>query len=119
MNSKPVLVFIEGPAPTEEDLALFDSAKADQFVNSSLHGTGVIAHSRAVAVDPAWIPKGYATEVPEVEAKAPAPVQNPSAPPQAPKDGALGIQAGDGPSLGPDGKPVALAKPNFGQQSKG
>ena len=117
MNSKPILVFIEGPAPTEEDRKLFEKLRADQFVNTALHGSGIIVHSLAAAVNPEWIPKGYTTELVEVKAKAPAPVQNPSAPVQAPREGGLGIQAGDDSSVAADGKPAKVV-PNFGVQAK-
>ena len=117
MNAKPILVFIEGPAPTDEDLELFEKLRANQFVNTALHGSGVIAHSLAAAVNPDWIPKGYTTTEEEVEAQAPAPVQNPLVPPQAPREGGLGIQAGDDSSVGADGKPAKVV-PNFGVQAK-
>lgn len=118
MRSKPVLVFIEGPAPTDEDRELFDNIRADQFINTSLHSSGVIAHSLAAAVNPEWIPKGYTTTEEEVKVKAPAPVQNPSAPVQAPREGGIGIQAGDSPSVGADGKPAKVL-PNFGVRAEG
>ena len=117
MNAKPILVFIEGPAPTEEDRKLFEELRADQFVNSALHGSGIIVHSLAAAVNPDWIPGGYTTTKEEVAVKAPAPVQNPSAPAKAPREGGLGIQAGDDSSVGADGKPAKVV-PNFGVQAK-
>lgn len=118
MNSKPILVFIEGPAPTEEDRELFEKLRATQFVNSALHGSGVIAHSLAAAVNPDWIPEGYTTTEEAVEAKTPAPVQNPLVPPQAPREGGVGIQAGDDSSVGADGKPAKVL-PNFGVKADG
>lgn len=117
MNSKPILVFIEGPSPTDEDRELFEKLRADQFVNSALHGSGIIVHSLAAAVNPDWIPKGYATTKEEVAVQAPAPVKNPLTPPKAAREGGLGIQAGDDSSVGADGKPAKVV-PNFGVQAK-
>jgi len=114
MNSKPILVFIEGPAPTDEDRELFEKLRADQFVNVALHGSGVIAHSLAAAVNPVWIPEGYATTAEKVEARAPAPIKNPTAPAQALREGGLGIQAGNEPSSAP----TPTVTPRFGVQAK-
>lgn len=93
MKSDAILVFIDGPAPSEEDRALFDKSQADQFVNRTLHGEAVIPHKLALAVDPEWIPAGYTTELVEAEEEAPAPVLNPAAPPTPVQAVSLGIEA--------------------------
>ena len=106
--STPIIVFIEGPCPTEEDIALFEKVGADQFVNSSLHTSGVISHKLAVAVNPEWIPAGYKTKEEVGESILPAPAQNPSAPSQQAPAAPGGIKAdGDKPPV----PPVALAAP--------
>lgn len=99
-----VIVFIDGPVPTEEDLTLFEKVKANQFVNTQLHGDAVIKHSWATAVDPDLVPKGYVTKKPKPTDEVKAPVINPTAPFQAPKEGSIGIQADNPP-------PVATATP--------
>lgn len=99
-----VIVFIDGPAPTEDEVALFDKIKANQFVNRHLHGDAVIKHSWATAVKPEFIPEGYVTKKPKPTEEVKAPVINPTAPAQAPKEGSIGIQADNAP-------PVATGTP--------
>ena len=110
MRTKPILVFIDGPSPSEEDRNLFDRLNADQFVNAALVSGRIIPHTLAVAVDMDIVPDGYITEVAEEVLIPVAPVQNPSAPVAAPQPKtSLGIQAGDEPAL-----PKILVKPAFG-----
>ena len=116
--STPIIVFIEGPCPTEEDIALFEKVGADQYVNSSLHGSGIISHKLAVAVNPEWIPAGYKTKLDAEKVSAPAPTQNPSAPSQAAPAAPGGIKAdGDKPPV-PPVAPAAPAIPTFGVKAE-
>ena len=93
MNIKPIIVFIDGPAPTEQDQELFNKLHADQFVNATLHGDRVLLHSLAAAVDPAIVPEGYRTTPEEAASAVKAPVQNPTAPAQNARQGTVGIQS--------------------------
>lgn len=93
---KPVIVFIEGPAPTDADKALFKQVNADQFVNVSLHGTTVMSHLWATAVDPALVPAGYTLTPPGAVVEDLAPVGNPTAPATPSTSvGTLGVQSED------------------------
>lgn len=95
-----VIVFIEGPAPTEEDVALYKSVKADQFLNVSLHGTGIVKHSWATAVNPNIIPNGYVTTEPSVAPEAAkTPIANPTVPSQAGTKPMVGIQPDNTPPV--------------------
>ena len=103
----PIFVFIDGPAPTEADRALFEKVNADQYLNRLLcEGVKPLPHAFAVAVDPSWIPEGYRTEAVQAEAFVPAPPANPDVPPAppGPLSGTLGVQAEDTP-------PVATGAP--------
>ncbi len=91
--SLPILVFIDGPVPTEADCELFDKESADQFVNAQIDSVVIIPHAKAVAVDPALIPDGYRTKIERVEEVPAAPANNPAAPVQSLPTGSLGIQA--------------------------
>ena len=109
----PIFVFIDGPAPTDEDRALFAEIQADQYLNRQLcEGAKLLPHKFARAVDPAWIPKGYRTEPIEESVATPAPPANPDAPPAppAPPTGSLGIQGDDTPPVATVGVPL----PSFG-----
>lgn len=100
----PIFVFIDGPAPTEADRALFKEVGADQYLNRLLcAGAKPLPHAFAVAVDASWIPEGYRTEAVQVEAVQVAPPSNPDAPPAQPSAlaGTLGVQADDTPPVAP------------------
>lgn len=102
-SDNPIIVFIDGPVPSEADRALFDKVKADQFLNAQLAvGAAPIRHSYAVAVDPELIPQGYSTEAPKAVKTTPAPAQNPSAPVAPVATGSLGVQS--------EGNPFSSAK---------
>ena len=98
----PIIVFIDGPAPTEKDRELFDSVGADQFLNAQLVAS-VIPHSYVVAVDPALIPEGYNTKAPKAVKATPAPAKSPTAPTAPVATGALGVQS-EGNPFTPAGK---------------
>ena len=112
-TENPIFVFIDGPAPTAEDRALFAEVRADQFLNRNLcEGAAVLKHDFAAAVDSTWIPKGYRTESATEEVAPPAPPANPDVPPAppAPPAGGLGVQADDTPPVATVGVPL----PSFG-----
>lgn len=114
-TENPIFVFIDGPAPTAEDRALFAEVQADQFLNRNLcEGVKPLPHAFAVAVDPTWIPKGYRTESATEEVVPPAPPANPDVPPAppGPLSGTLGVQAEDTPPVA-TGAPLL---PVFGQK---
>ena len=47
----PIFVFIDGPAPTDEDRALFAEIQADQYLNRQLcEGAKLLPHKFARAV---------------------------------------------------------------------
>lgn len=94
-----VIVFIEGPAPTEADRKLFEEVEGNQFLNVRLVGGSVVKHCWVTAVDPKIIPEGYNTEKPELLEEIKAPVANPTAPFQAPAQGPVGIQADNTPPV--------------------
>ena len=80
-----VIVFIDGPFPTEDDLKLAQEHGTKCFRNAQ-HGAGTEPHDLAVATDPSLIPEGY-TVAKKAADKAPAPNRNPSAPPKLPVPG--------------------------------
>ena len=77
-----VIVFIDGPFPTEEDRALAAEHGTGKFRNGRQQA-GWEPHTLAVAVNPSLIPEGFRTCTEEPEAAVEAPVVNPSVP--APK----------------------------------
>ncbi len=112
-TENPIFVFIDGPAPTDEDRAVFAEVRADQFLNRNLcEGAAVLKHDFAAAVDSTWIPKGYRTESATEEVVPPAPPANPDVPPAppGPLSGTLGVQADDTPPVATVGVPL----PSFG-----
>ena len=112
-TENPIFVFIDGPAPTAEDRALFAEVRADQFLNRNLcEGAAVLKHDFAAAVDSTRIPKGYRTESATEEVVPPAPPANPDVPPAppGPLSGTLGVQADDTPPVAAVGVPL----PAFG-----
>ena len=72
-----VIVFIDGPFPTEEDRALAAEHSTGRFRNGRQQA-GWEPHTLAVAVDPSLIPEGFRTCTEEPEAAGEAPVVNPT-----------------------------------------
>lgn len=77
-----VLVFIDGPIPTEEDRALAELHGTKSFRNANENAYPVEICRCAVAVDPALVPKGYPlfteSDPEEREIQTPAPSLNPA-----------------------------------------
>lgn len=76
-----ILVFIDGPFPSEDDLALAKKHGTKRFRNAQEGHIGAPeVCALAVAVDPSWIPAGYPTEAGENAVTPAAPAKNPTAP---------------------------------------
>lgn len=58
----PVIVFIEGHAPTKDEKDLMEKHNTKCCRTLTVQGGGVRPHRYAVAVDPKRIPEGYTTE---------------------------------------------------------
>ena len=74
-----VIVFIDGPYPTEADRALAAEHGTKVFRNGRQEA-GFEPHDLAVATDPTLIPKGFKASVVAEEPTPEPPVVNPLAP---------------------------------------
>ena len=83
--NRAVIVFIDGPFPTEADLALAEKHRTIVFRNARENCLPVEEHAGAVAVDPELIPEGYHVLTEEEgeallsEGEGEAPTLNPTA----------------------------------------
>jgi len=74
-----IIVFIDGPFPTEEDRELAAKHGTKCFRNAR-EPAGLEPHTLAVATDPELIPEGYRTTETPAEDLVQPPTLNPSAP---------------------------------------
>jgi hypothetical protein len=74
-----IIIFIDGPFPTEADLELGEKLGTKCFRNAQKQDGSVEACDYATAVDLKLVPAGYATSL-EEKVVVEAPVVNPTAP---------------------------------------